>query len=83
MRPKFKSIRVDDLIVLDEQIWVVTGCYHSTDPRLDVIGLRTRDSKVNDEYMVPLDMIPAAAIFRAVDHVASGPVLVATGMGAA
>lgn len=72
---KFKSIRVDDLIVRDGRMWRVTGCYHGALNQESMIGLECLDMQAGmsgectvREMLVPIDLIPAENIFRKVDH---------------
>lgn len=72
---KFKSIHVGDLIMTAGRSWRVVGCYYGALGHEDMIGIECLDKKpgtsgVHDqrEMLVPLDLIPANAIFRCVDH---------------
>lgn len=78
---EFKSIEPGDLIVVGCRTWRVTGIYLGCSGQENGIGLETTGDvsmpcvpgmgKAIREMIVPLDMIDARSIFRAVDHEAA------------
>lgn len=67
---QFKSVQVYDRVLIDDRQWSVLGVYIGATGRESLVELACVDSQEQKGIglMVPLDLIPAEAIFRAVDH---------------
>lgn len=76
---QFKSINPGDMVIVGTRSWKVTGVYLGCLEQENAVGLEAVGLSgpcvpghgIQNEMIVPLDLIPAANIFRVVDHEAA------------
>jgi hypothetical protein len=69
-KKKFMSVRVDDIIRVENKFWIVCGVYLGTVEQEDLIGLKSLTSKPvdihgkNHERLVPIEFFYAQGVIR-------------------